>query len=79
MGNAQLTYTIGTIELSANGEIGKSHNEIINDSLAPILDGNFFDTKIEAKYTPWQLGIYIGRMDGDATIAVNKLLKWNKN
>ena len=65
-GNAQLAYTIGKIELSANGEIGKSHNEIINDSLAPILDGNFFDTKIEAKYTPWQLGIYIGMKSVDA-------------
>ena len=65
-GNAQLAYTIGNIALTANGEIGKSHNEIINDSLAPILDGNFFDTKIEAKYTPWQLGIYIGMKSVDA-------------
>ncbi|HRG27226.1 MAG TPA: hypothetical protein PLJ00_04975 [Chitinophagales bacterium] len=59
-GNAQVAYTFGDIALTANGEMGKSHNEIKNDSLAPVLDGNFFDTKIEAKYTPWQLGIYIG-------------------
>lgn len=58
-GNANVQYTIGDITLSANGEIGSSNSEIVNDSIAPILADNFFDTKIKVEYNPWQLGIYV--------------------
>jgi hypothetical protein len=57
---ANVAYTIGNIALTASGELGKSRSEIVNDSLAPILSDEFFDTKIKAEYTPWQLSIYLG-------------------
>ena len=58
-GTANAQYTIADFLISATGEIGSSNSEILNDSLAPVLNDKFFDTKIKVAYTPWQLGIYL--------------------
>lgn len=58
-GTANVQYGIGDFMLLADGEIGQSSAEILNDSLAPVLTDNFFDTKIQGTYKPWQLNVFV--------------------
>ncbi|MFN0276066.1 MAG: hypothetical protein ACKVPJ_09995 [Chitinophagales bacterium] len=55
--NAQ--HTIANFNFSLSGEAGKSTSEIINDSLAPVWSDNFFDSKIKAKYLPWNIEVFV--------------------
>jgi hypothetical protein len=56
---AHAQYTLADVALSASVENGNSTSEIVNDSLAPVLHDNFFDAKIQAKYLPWDIDIFL--------------------
>lgn len=57
--NANAEYIISDLKFNLSAETGVSNMEILNDSLAPVLSDNFFDTKLTAEYTPWKIGIYL--------------------
>lgn len=58
-GTANLYYATGSFLFEASGEFGQSSTNWYNDTIAPAYTDNFFDTRIDATYTPIQLGVFV--------------------
>ncbi|MFN3940781.1 MAG: hypothetical protein ACK4IY_09335, partial [Chitinophagales bacterium] len=56
---ANLYYGITDFAFTASGEAGAAVSEYVNDSVAPVLKDNFFDTRIAAEYLPLQIEIFL--------------------
>lgn len=57
--NANANYVLADLKFTLSGEAGISNSELINDSLAPVLSDGFFDTRIGAEYSPWNLELFL--------------------
>ncbi len=57
--NANGEYSLTNWKFNWSGETGRSNLELYNDSLTPVLNDGFFDTKISAVYLPWKIEIFL--------------------